>query len=226
MTLQQVRDIDSLIDWLDNERDGAEDAGSVARSATNWHPALVALRLELANLVRQYSDLKQFGSCEAETALAAARIAREQDTLAFQHALAEKDAEIAAMAKGTSHDCDIIADGADTEEQLRADLMGQRDAYDILLDHANELERANAALRADIANWPVCDQHKPGLWDGDPPCVICEAHREHAVLAEVRGLLTEIWHSIPSSYDEADPMVQRHARALNALQAWAAKETP
>jgi len=47
-----------------------------------------------------------------------------------------------------------------------------------------------------------------------------------AALAEVRGLLTEIWHSIPSSYDEADPMVQRHARALNALQAWAAKETP
>ena len=27
----------------------------------------------------------------------------------------------------------------------------------------------------------------------------------------------EVWDSIPSSYDDTDPLVQRHARALNAL---------
>jgi len=35
----------------------------------------------------------------------------------------------------------------DEVERLRADLMGQRDAHDILLAHVNELERANAAER-------------------------------------------------------------------------------
>lgn len=103
MTLQQVRDIDSLIDWLDNERDGAEDAGSIARSATNWHPALVALRLELANLVRQYSDLKQFGSCEVEAELAAVRAERD----ALKNDLAAWSAKIARATQDTEdHDDD------------------------------------------------------------------------------------------------------------------------
>jgi len=39
----------------------------------------------------------------------------------------------------------------DELEQLRADLMGQRDAYDILLAHANEVERENAAERIEVA---------------------------------------------------------------------------
>ena len=45
------------------------------------------------------------------------------------------------------------------------------------------------AARADIANWPVCEQHKPGMWDGDPPCVICEAHTAIADLAAARAVL-------------------------------------
>ena len=39
----------------------------------------------------------------------------------------------------------------DEVEAARADLMGQRDAYDILLAHANALERDNATLRDDLA---------------------------------------------------------------------------
>jgi ATP-dependent phosphoenolpyruvate carboxykinase len=61
---------------------------------------------------------------------------------------------------------------AQAEAQLsstRADLHLSLKTNTALLD---ELE----ALRADIANWPVCDQHKPGMWDGEPPCVICDTH--------------------------------------------------
>ena len=56
MTQQALHDIDDLIAWLDGEQDGAEDAGFIARSATNWHPALIALK-------RSYSALLQ---CPAE----------------------------------------------------------------------------------------------------------------------------------------------------------------
>jgi len=66
--------------------------------------------------------------------------------------LAAARAEIAAMAKGTSHDCDIIADGADTEEQLRADLMGQRDAYSLLADDLTAERIEVARLRGEVAN--------------------------------------------------------------------------
>jgi chromosome segregation ATPase len=68
MTLQELRDIDSLIEWLDNEQDGAEDAGAVARSATNWHPALIALKTEHKRL--EIIDwLAQTGSVQAFLAL-------------------------------------------------------------------------------------------------------------------------------------------------------------
>lgn len=42
-------------------------------------------------------------------------------------------------------------------------------------------------------------------------------------LAELWEAAGEVWASIPSTYDEKDPMVQRHARALNALGAALAK---
>ena len=115
MTPQQVRDIDSLIDWLDNERDGVEDAGSVARSATNWHPALVALRLELANLVRQYSDLKQFGSCEVEADFAASQKALEAERIentrlrkafvTMEKAYNTAEADLAALTERVCETC-------------------------------------------------------------------------------------------------------------------------
>ena len=40
--------------------------------------------------------------------------------------------------------------------------------------------------------------------------------RDHAI-TELYAAATEVWASIPSSYDHTDPMVQRHARALNDL---------
>ena len=53
------------------------------------------------------------------------------------------------------------------------------------------VEAELVAARADIANWPVCEQHKPGMWDGDPPCVICEAHTAIADLAALKGRTCE-----------------------------------
>jgi hypothetical protein len=38
-----------------------------------------------------------------------------------------------------------------------------------------------------------------------------------ALLRETRDALAEVWASIPASFDVADPMVQRHSRALIAL---------
>jgi hypothetical protein len=56
MKLQELGHIDELIAWLDNEQDGAEDAGFVAHSATNWHPALVVLKSEYADLIRRHAE--------------------------------------------------------------------------------------------------------------------------------------------------------------------------
>lgn len=49
-----------------------------------------------------------------------------------------------------------------------------------------EVER----LKADIAAWPpVCDEHKPGRWDGGDTCVVCEAHEERAELERLRAVI-------------------------------------
>jgi hypothetical protein len=67
-------------------------------------------------------------------------------------------AQVDSLGPGNAQvfsDRDTLALGViallDEVERLRADLMGQRDAYDILLAHANELERDNAALQTDLA---------------------------------------------------------------------------
>lgn len=36
-------------------------------------------------------------------------------------------------------------------------------------------------------------------------------------VTELRAAAREVWASVPASYDYDDPMVQRHAKALNAL---------
>jgi len=38
-----------------------------------------------------------------------------------------------------------------------------------------------------------------------------------ARVREIEAAVREVWESIPASYDPQDPMVQRHAAALNAL---------
>ena len=141
MTLQQVRDIDSLIDWLDNERDGAEDAGSVARSATNWHPALVALRLELANLVRQYSDLKQFGSCEVEADFAASQKALEAERI--ENTRLREAVQVFEKGYNTA-EADLAA--ARTSEKRAWD-----EAAQARIDGAENLMLLTHALQADLA---------------------------------------------------------------------------
>jgi hypothetical protein len=75
---------------------------------------------------------------EAAAELTALREQREADTLAFQHALAEKDERLSLHA----------LNALQCEDELRA----QRDTYDVLLAHANELERDLAALRQQAAD--------------------------------------------------------------------------
>ena len=67
MTPEERTQIDDLLDWLDNNADGADDAGALAHDCTRWHPALVAviaerdrLRVALEALVplqTHYADL-------------------------------------------------------------------------------------------------------------------------------------------------------------------------
>jgi hypothetical protein len=45
-------------------------------------------------------------------------------------------------------------------------------------------------------------------------------------LSELRAAAREVWASIPASYDYDDPMVQRHAKALNALGALVEEYAP
>jgi len=49
MTLEERAQIDDLAEWLDNNADGAEDAGALAHNCTRWFPALVSLREQLAH---------------------------------------------------------------------------------------------------------------------------------------------------------------------------------
>jgi hypothetical protein len=50
MTDQERRDVADLLDYLDNNMDGAEDAGAFARAATRWHPALKSLSAQVEAL--------------------------------------------------------------------------------------------------------------------------------------------------------------------------------
>ena len=55
-----------------------------------------------------------------------------------------------------------------------------------------------------------------------PSILITTAERDAIIAAlerteRLEAVLREVWDSIPSSYDTDDPMVQRHAAALNAL---------
>jgi len=64
--------------------------------------------------------------------------------------------------------------------------------------------------------------------DGKSP--LMEATEElivfRARVAALEEALREVWESVPSSYREDDPMVQRHAQALNAIPAALARPTP
>ena len=101
-----------------------------------------------------------------------------------------------------------------------------------------EAEAELAAARADIANWPVCEQHKPGMWDGDPPCVICEAHTAIADLAALKGRACDCctfrWPGNTRDRDVCGKVsIPGHSVAVvlcdqlhRTCGAWAAKETP
>ena len=61
-----------------------------------------------------------------------------------------------------------------------------------------------------------CHHEFVGHYNGmSASCLNCDESPE-AVIMEYRVLLAEIVDSIPSSYDDDDPMVKRHAKALNA----------
>ena len=100
------------------------------------------------------------------------------------------------------------------------------------------VEAELVAARADIANWPVCEQHKPGMWDGDPPCVICEAHTAIADLAALKGRACDCctfrWPGNTRDRDVCGKVsIPGHSVAVvlcdqlhRTCGAWAAKETP
>ena len=56
-------------------------------------------------------------------------------------------------------------------------------------------------------------------WDDDSPELIWNRRAPDPEKAELVAALREVWESVPVTYDPDDPMVQRHARALNAVGA-------
>ena len=61
MTDDERAQIDDLMEWLDNNADGADDAGALAHSCTRWFPALAALRADLAEMTKQRDlDVAQY----------------------------------------------------------------------------------------------------------------------------------------------------------------------
>ena len=110
--------------------------------------------------------------------------------------------EVTEMAKGASHDCDIIADGADTEEQLRADLMGQRDAYALLADDLAAERIEIAHLReAFVTMEQAANQHESSaskvnaFWsDPRPPLSYQQRSVMKTNLEAARFCYLEGWH--------------------------------
>jgi hypothetical protein len=88
MTRENLAQIDDLIDWLDNQADGAPDAGALAQNATNWHPALVALRKRMMALQAEVSMLT--ASLRAAADRAKMRT-QERDTVLRYYQRAAKD---------------------------------------------------------------------------------------------------------------------------------------
>lgn len=98
------------------------------------------------------------------------------------------------------------------------------------MSELRECPFCGGALRIAAKRWfrshcPTC--HMIGPMPNHPAMPT----RESAIRASntrpadaVREAAREVWESVPSSYDENDPMVQRHARALNALGAALAQD--
>ena len=94
MTLEERAQIDDLAEWLDNNADGAEDAGALAHNCTRWFPALVSLREQLAH------------GCLDEMHLVAVTnlpiVEAERDALREQVAEREEAAFMAGWIEGNS----------------------------------------------------------------------------------------------------------------------------
>lgn len=93
---------------------------------------------------------------------------------------------------------------------------------DALLDAADE----NARLHKRIAEL----EHMVEAGPVPPACSVddwADAHMENARLRAERdeslAVIREVVESIPSTYDNDDPMVRRHARSLNAANSFVAR---
>ncbi len=86
-----------------------------------------------------------------------------------------------------------------------------------------EYERKGTARQSMII---VCDDCGLRCESGDVYGMTrVESYRWNTRPADaVREAAREVWESVPASHDPNDPMVQRHARALNALGAALAQD--
>ena len=121
--------------------------------------------------------------------------------------LESENARLSAIVNaGHSEDC-----GGTDEANDRCDCgwLQREGAHKYILT----LEAENETLRANVDSGLLSLSVK-----------IAENARLTARIQELELLLREIWDSIPSTYDENDPMVQRHAKALNAIEKEASHE--
>ncbi len=77
----------------------------------------------------------------------------------------------------------------------------------------NRIEQIQARLAAATeefeAPWTAVEG-EDGYWD---------IHTDDLrALLDVAKAAREVWESVPATYDAGDPLVQRHARVLNALR--------
>jgi len=227
--------VTALMDELEATRDLQRDLACLRVSAQVTETLLMEEKnkaeADLANLIRELhrtvtalggsndlpTAMKQFKEGEYLADLA------ERRMVELTALKADDDTAIVSRARDICHRHGYVVD-ADTEGWTTCAVR--------------HLEAELVAARADIANWPVCEQHKPGMWDGDPPCVICEAHTAIADLAALKGRACDCctfrWPGNTRDRDVCGKVsIPGHSVAVvlcdqlhRTCGAWAAKETP
>jgi len=86
-----TNDIDDLLDWLDNNADGTDDAGALAHNCTKWFLALMSLKIQRDNLSERLdAHDRRLIKAEAEVARLTALVekayqAGRDDEYDYQH---------------------------------------------------------------------------------------------------------------------------------------------
>lgn len=141
MTTEEVHAIADLREWLDNNADGADDAGALAHNCTRWFPALVTLQHDLA-AAEYHRD-----GARATVALVNAAPALLLDAL--DRAEAERDKIVRESMEWGLQQAEIIASHeAELEQAFREGRTAGRRALNL-----ERIGKAYSTFEQDVAAW-------------------------------------------------------------------------